>query len=159
MVINITWKTILSAVGAVAAGYILYKGAKAALEEQERLNEHKEEALGDRNLYDEVCETSFENDTFDADEKADAYKVLSDKYEEVKAAHTIEEFDTKLGEFDNIKSCLLGEDKDKALASLIIFKDRLEKKKKQIEDDKRKDVELKKAKIIAEAISSATGIR
>jgi hypothetical protein len=161
MTIKITWKAVAMVAAGVATVAAAYWLAKKEEEQREKIKKHKEEKLDGRDLEQEMNEASVHNDKLESDERAAAYEVLEDKYLAVKNAYYTWDFDKALEDFDRAKGCITQEDDEAALAALLIYKDRLKRKRKAAEtareierDRERNKTELEKASTIAKAIKS-----
>lgn len=142
MIIRITWKTVAAVAGVIAGGYLIYKGIKADAEEKKKLEEHKEEVLGDRDLDQEVEDHSINNARFTSDERAEAFEVLEDMVCAINSASTISKFDRALEDLEDALCDLENdEDPEAAKSCLKIYKARLDRKREKEKEDRREAIE------------------
>lgn len=165
MIIKITWKTVAAVAGLAVTGYLAYKALKAEAKAAEELKAHKEEVLGDRDLFDEYNEKTLNNEMFNPEERSDAYEVLEDLYNKVNTAKSIESFDEALKSFDEAMGNFRGKDPEAAKACVRVYKNRLDRRREEARENARKlaedrryasrnRTEADKAKKLAEAIKS-----
>lgn len=161
MTIKITWKAVAIAASAALTIAAAYYACKRDAEEREKIKKHKEEALEGRDLLQEINDASIRNEKLESDDRATAYKVLEEKKTAVDNAYYISDFDKALDDLDNAMNCLTQDSAEACLACLIVYKDRLEKRKdaekynRELERDRERNrMELEKAATIAKAIKS-----
>lgn len=166
MRINIDGGSVLAGaivLGTAAIVYHFYKKeAKIAAEKKEKLEIYKKNVLRDRDLSKEMEAFSVGNDAIESPEdRALAYSVLRDDYNEMQKAKTPSAFKAELDNFDRHISYLSGADKDKVNAIICVWRNekkaKEEKKKAQMmqqENQKQRSTDRYNARTIADAIKT-----
>lgn len=166
MRINIDGGSVLAGaivLGTAAIVYHFYKKeAKIATEKKEKLETYKKSVLKDRDLEEEMEAYSVGNTCINSSEdRALAYSVLRDDYDEMQKAKTPSAFKIELNNFDRHKGYLTRDDKEAVNAVLCVWRNekkaKEEKKKTEMmqqENQKQRSTDRYNARTIADAIKT-----
>ena len=170
MTIKIDWTTV-AVVGVIAAtAAIAVVAARGQQKREEEFQNHKKEKIGDRDLWDEVNDTTIENEKIESSEdRKEAFKALENAYYKVKSTKTIETFDKAFDNFNRMVNGFTNGSREEILSRILIYKERDEKERKEAErrafrsfesekEKARNSAKLEQAKIISNAIKSAGNI-
>ena len=150
-------------IGTIAAViYFSKKEAKIAKEKAEKLEIYKKNVLRDRDLSKEMEAFSVGNTNIESSEdRALAYSVLREDYDEMQKAKTPSAFKIELDSFDRHIGYLSGEDKEEVNAIICVWRNeqkaKEEKKKAQMmrqENQKQRSTDRYNARTIADAIKT-----
>ena len=142
--------------------YFSKKEAKIAAEKKEKLEIYKKNVLKDRELEKEMEAFSVGNDAIESPEdRALAYSVLREDYNEMQKAKTPSAFKVELDSFDRHIRYLSWADKNKVNAIICVWRNEKkaneEKKKAQMmqqENQKQRSTDRYNARTIADAIKT-----